>query len=665
MRKVMSDYIFIDKDIEQLKEDLAGKSRFLYDRLVKHCESYFGCDLPVEHPPKSTTFMGMAIANLALASLVTGEERYRTEAVRWMERVVSYPHWGNAHLVDVDLSAAWILFGLGIGYDWLREELDESFKTKVKDKLVLQGTRMYDFKKETEGSGWSTNYWQNHNWINMTGLACAGYALMKEDESFKFWTDESKDNFDFVYSVMPEDGSDYEGVVYWRYGAMWLFVYAHLVKEREGVDYFASCDFLKNTFSYRLYQAAPNFEEQMNFGDAHDRRSGHTTAIYYKTAAAYGNRYAQKMGNLVVKEFLEREDSLSKVKPGIMPEVFFEVIFHDSSVEEKEFDDLPLTKYFDDLGLFTHRTSWERDATLFTCKCSQPGGKKQWELLWKLKEEKDYNCFGLAHQHPDNNSFLLNSEGKYFAIDDGYNRTVKASDHNVILVDGKGYADEGQNNIWKNYTKEMIPEYSECVEKEGCFHFSGETAAVYDKSLNLKKFTRHVLNSGKGFYVLIDELDSSDPHVYSWQMYSDVFPEAKENAYVYDIDGKKMELYPFGDSEVVSDTHTNTVRAVMTTQEPDKFTETNMRGLRISNREPVKGMRFATLVLPRPNEYKDRRVEKIETSEVFGLSFEYEGKKELFLHFLKGKGVYEGENISSAFALLTIENGNIVRKIEL
>ncbi|MDC7221036.1 MAG: DUF4962 domain-containing protein [Spirochaetales bacterium] len=661
----MSDYVFIEKDIDQLKSELNGKSRFLYDRLIKHCESYFSVELPDEHPPKSTTYMGIAIANLALAALVTDDDKYVNEAVRWMTAVTSYPHWGNAHLVDVDLSAAWILFGLGIGYDWLRDSLAEDFKAEVKAKLILQGTRMYDFKKNTEGSGWSTNYWQNHNWINMCGLACVGYALVKEDESFKSWTEEARTNFDFVYSVMPEDGSDYEGVVYWRYGAMWLFVYAHLVKEREGIDYFSSCGFLENTFSYRLYQAAPNLEEQINFGDAHDRRSGHSTAIYYKTAAAYQNPYAQKMGNLVVNEFLEREAEGSKVKPGILPEVFFEIMFFDPELKEKEFDDLPTAKFFDDLGLFVHRSSWERDSTQLSFKCSVPGGKKQWDWLWKLKNEKDYNCFGLSHQHPDNNSFIINSEGEFFSIDDGYNRSVKASDHNVVLVDGKGYFEEGQNNIWKNYTPEMKPDFKVCDLGDDYFYLSADTAAVYDPSLKLDKFTRTVLNSGKGFYVLFDELDSSEEHIYSWQMYSDVFPKVDGALCAYEINGKKMELYSFADKEVELTTHTNTVRAVMTTQEPDKFTETNMRGVLVSNKEAAKSLRFATILLPRPDDFTGRVVEKIEADGVFGVSVQYGSVKEVFLQLPKGEGEYEGEKVKGNFGILSFNDGKIVRKIEL
>ena len=88
---------------------------------------------------------------------------------------------------------------------------------------------------------------------------------------------------------MPEDGSDYEGVVYWRYGASWLFIAAHLFKTQGEKDYYRTNEFLKNTFYYRLYQSTAELDEIINFGDCHDRRSGHSAAVYYKVASEYDN----------------------------------------------------------------------------------------------------------------------------------------------------------------------------------------------------------------------------------------------------------------------------------------------------------------------------------------------------------------------------------------
>mgnify|MGYP000470670344 CR=1 FL=1 len=61
------------------------------------------------------------------------------------------------------------------------------------------------------------------------------------------------------------------------------------------------------------------------------------------------------------------------MKPGILPEAVFEFLWYAPDVPEKELSDLPLVRYFDDLGLLTVRSSWERDAKVLTIKCSPPG----------------------------------------------------------------------------------------------------------------------------------------------------------------------------------------------------------------------------------------------------------------------------------------------------
>lgn len=651
----VKNYIFIDQNIDLLRNEIYTSKKKVYKRLVEQCRRYEDVQLSDEHPNESTTFMGIAIANLALAYVLTNKDKYLNEAKRWMDKVVNYPHWGNAHLVDVDLSAAWILFGLGIGYDWLKESLSKNDCILIKEKLILQGNRMYDFKINTEGTGWSTNYFQNHNWINMTGLATAGYALAGEYDMAKSWIEVSKINFEIVFGMMPEDGSDYEGVVYWRYGAMWLFIYAHLLKEREGINYFEKSDFLKETFYFRLYQAAPNLEEIINFGDCHDRRSGHSTAIYYKVASEYNNGHAQKLGNLVRDQFLYREAYESKVKPGILPECFFEVLFYNPEVQEKDFSDLPTKKYFPDLGLYIYRSSWEKDALHFSFKCGAPGGKRQWENLWRFKETKNYNCFGLSHQHPDNNAFILVFNDVYYAIDDGYNRAVKASDHNIVTVDGLGYQDEECDNIWKNYSKEMVSEIQTCQISDQLTYIVGEASKQYDSRLNLSMYKRHIIHTETPYIIIVDELDSHDEHIYTWTMHSDFFPESSTDdmhLFTYNGDYGKMLLFQFSSHETQYELSENTIRTVMTTQEPDKYTENKMKALKISNIERTKKMTFFSILAPISQPFYAKGIE-IEGAVVLEISYDFE---RVFFVWSKGAVVeFKGE---MCLTKITIFNEN-------
>lgn len=73
-----------------------------YKRLLEQADRYKQMELPLEHPKESTTYMGIAIANLALAYRLSGSEQYLQDAKRFMNTVLSYEKWGNAHLVNVD-----------------------------------------------------------------------------------------------------------------------------------------------------------------------------------------------------------------------------------------------------------------------------------------------------------------------------------------------------------------------------------------------------------------------------------------------------------------------------------------------------------------------------------------------------------------------------------
>lgn len=667
---MLKKYLFIDQEIEQLKQDIYGDKLKLFQRLTEQCKRYEMLELTKEHPPTSTTYMGLAIANLSLAYILTEQEHYYKEAMRFINQVVDYEHWGNAHLVDVDLSAAFILFGVSVAYDWLKDRWVDEERIKIENKILLQCRRMYSFMIETRGTGWSTNYWQNHNWINFTGMAMAGYALSSLGEEPEAWVLSAKENFSVVFDGLAEDGSDYEGVVYWRYGVMWLFVYAHLLKEREGIDYFKKSQFLENTFFYRLYQAAPNLEEQINFGDCHDRRSGHSTAIYFKVASEYKNEYANYLGNLVVDKFLYREAYESMVKPGILPECFFELLFYNSKVKSKNFEDLPLVKYFEDLGLVVIRDSWRLDALHLSFKCGAPGGKKQWERLWELKNTKNYDCFGLSHQHPDNNSFILHYNNEYLAIDDGYNRSVKASDHNMILVDGKGFEGEEKNNVFKDYLPHMIGEIEKFKEYEDFVYIVGETSKTYQTDLKLTKCKRHIIYVKQGYIVIYDEIKSDIPHEYTWVMHSDTHPnECMGNNgllpyFIYENGQASMKNFHWASKPTKSNQFVNKVRAIMTTQEPDKFREIKMKTVHLTSLEKSKDIEFINILMP----YKTNLKEKVEAYNID--TKEYNGvkitKDDITTHFLilkKRKIEVDGKVIHGEKVVITYKGKKLLKVV--
>ncbi|MFT4106799.1 MAG: DUF4962 domain-containing protein [Lacrimispora sp.] len=601
----MNSLVFIG-DLKPYKEQMNGARKKQYQRLLEQADRYASCELPARHPKESTTYMGIAIMNLALAYRLSEEERYLSEAKRFMEAVLSYEKWGNAHLVNVDLSASWILFGLSLGYDWLKPYLKEEEKERISAKIKHHGDIMYQYKLDTYGSGWSTNYYQNHNWINMTGLAAAGYALSEDESRSARYRSEAKNNFSRVFSLLADDGSNYEGVPYWRYGGMWLFVYAHLLKVQEGINYFQTSGYLKNTFYYRLYQSCGDLEQQMNFGDCHDRHSGHVPCVYYKTAAEYQDGFAQTFGNLVLDEFLEAEARESKIKPGILPEAAFEFLWYDPEVLEKRLSDLPKVRFFEDLGLLYMREDWSQSSKVLTIKCGCPGGRKQWVNGWDLYRREGVKCLSLSHHHPDNLSYIFARGSEYLTCEDGYNRNIMPDNHNVILVDGQYTDAVDENDIYVSSARmrlEKDPLYpieeryrGEVVRLEldgSLVIYKGETSGIYPEELAMKEVSRLLFTDQLSFFLFADVCISEKEHIYRIISNTDM-PAQKQSGhrYKYPMETGDMTYTVFSDCEIRAEQYTQEVVSVMTTQEPDKVCKASINTLAFQSAVPVKEQRF-------------------------------------------------------------------------
>lgn len=597
--------LLINQNVENFVFDIKQNKKAQMNRLFEQCDRYKEMDVPKVHPKKSTTYMGFACANLSLAYLISKDERYLSEAKRWINGVIGYEKWGNAHLVNVDLSASFILFGLSLAYNWLYEYLNDDERKKIEDKLLLQGKIMYEFKMETNGKGWSTNYWQNHNWINMTGLATTSYALLDKYPEVNIWLEESRNNFDIVFDLFADDGSNYEGTVYFRYGVIWMLIFADLEKKHGKTNFYEKCNYLKETFYYRLYQSMPNYKEIVNFGDCHDRKSSHSLAIYYKLASEYNNGHAQRLAN-IVEQFVHQEQYESGIKPGVLPEAFLEVLWYDNNVKEESFDNLPLTKYFEDLGLIVKRSSWESDASLFSFKCSAPGGEKQWKKAVELYENDSVETFGLSHHHPDNNSFILFNNGAYLFIDEGYNRNIKPYDHTGIVVDDKTLKVMDCNNPYRESyfaeskntgfnPLEFKGEITAMYDDENVTYFTGENANTYDSDLNMNTVSRTIVTTNNGYFLIVDEVDSSDLHTYKQIFHTDNEGKIENNVISYQNKLAKYSMTILSDNVVFEKDHTY-VKAVMTTQEPDNYRETNMSTLIVSTKDKEKSFKFITLI---------------------------------------------------------------------
>ncbi len=287
------------------RHEVEGVRAPQFRRLLEECERYRTVVLPTEHPAASITYFGPAAANLALAYRITGQQHYLDELRRWLAPPLSFPHWGKANMPDHDLDAGWLLHGLAPG---LRLGRGRPARGRAQPRSPTSccsragGSTSSRWKPKATGgrartgrttTGSATPVWPRR--LRTGGLRSGDPGLDRAGQG---------PTSARCSGMLPEDGSNYEGVVYWRYGVPWLVNYLDVLEDAEGIDLFAASDYLRETFWYRLYQAAPDFERIIDHGDCHDRRSGHSVAMYYKLAAEVPHRQAQWLADQVSRAVL-------------------------------------------------------------------------------------------------------------------------------------------------------------------------------------------------------------------------------------------------------------------------------------------------------------------------------------------------------------------------
>ncbi len=568
-----------------------------FQRLLRQADSHHQQLPPAEHPSDSITYIGTAALNLGLAHLLSGDSAYLQTARRWIKVAIGYPHWGKERMPDHDLDAAWLLFGLSLAYDWLKDSLPPTEREALRDKLVWQGKELHQFALDTEGRWWSSAYWQNHNWICYGGLAFAAYALQDDLPEAEAWARRARDNFAKALAYMPEDGSNYEGPVYWRYGVIWFLIYADLLQQQTGEDLQES-DFLRNTFFYRLYLSGGNLIDHANFGDCHDRRSAHTAALYARLAALYQLGEAQWLYQHFYRSCeWEREGKEGLVKPGLWAESGLEFLWYDPDVPEEPLDTLPLHRAFPDLGLLSARSSWQSDATMLAFKCGAPNGSKAWHSGQSLNRRRGWQTLNPGHDHPDANSFVLIKGDDYIAVDDGYAKSKLTANHSTLLVDGRGQYADGGYNAFRDLDASWGARLEASVALDGLVYARGEAARAYDKLLALRQFRRELLFLDGDAVVLRDTVACDAPRDLTWLLQTDApASEHDEGRFTIQAGGSTCAGRVLQPREFRSQVRATEISANPTSAKPDWIIRRRQHALAISPVGPRSNCRFFVIL---------------------------------------------------------------------
>lgn len=177
---------------------------------------------------------------LAMAFHLTGDSQHAQRCKEEMLAAARFTDWNPTHFLDV----AEMTFALGIGYDWLYDQLDEASRKEIRTAIVEKSLRL-PFESKYQ-------YWvrRENNWGQVChgGLTVGALAVLEDEPELAAKTVHSAlTNVVPAMNAYAPHGSYPEGPGYWSYGTSYNVL---LISALESV--------LESDFGL---SAAPGFDE--------------------------------------------------------------------------------------------------------------------------------------------------------------------------------------------------------------------------------------------------------------------------------------------------------------------------------------------------------------------------------------------------------------------
>ncbi len=253
---------------------------------------------------------------------------------------------------------------------------------------------------------------------------------------------------------------------------------------------------------------------------------------------------------------------------------------------------------------------------------------------------------GYGHSFNSDTSFQLHAYGQMLNHGGGSSANQDAfayhtMSHNTIMVDGLGQAQSRKGMKHPTYGRIVGFERG-----DGYVYFSGDATDCYpeepgdyrrwslpiDKVYEeralpyLERFVRHVLFVGGKYFVIFDDLESSQPATYTWLYH--IRPEApfafdpSEFAAQYSVGDVKVQMQHIAHVDQLTLDDRMGEDALINPVTGEDYREWRRgdilcgHNLWVSNKEPAKKWQFLTVVYPAPPGEEPARIERIDDQTV-------------------------------------------------
>jgi hypothetical protein len=288
------------------------------------------------------------VYNLAFAYRWTGNKLYYEAAVSNMKTVCAFPDWNPSHFLDV----AEMTHAVGIGYDWLYNEMDQETRDVIKKGLIKMG--LDEGKKAYTVPGYAYNWWTkvDHNWNQVCngGLLIGALAVAEEDTAFtSIMVSNAIKNLPYAIKSYGPDGAWGEGPGYWDYATSYTsYGLSALQTTLDKTFGLTEIQGLSETGYFPVYSAGPT-GYFLNYADAGEKSKIGAPVASMWLASTFQNNF--------FSDFVE--DQLKTRTASVHHIIWYEP--YSTTAHSKTLD-----KYFGgSVALFLSRSSWTDVNALF------------------------------------------------------------------------------------------------------------------------------------------------------------------------------------------------------------------------------------------------------------------------------------------------------------
>jgi hypothetical protein len=364
------------------------------------------------------------VYNLAFAYRWTGNNKYLTSAISNLLNVCAFADWNPSHFLDV----AEMSHAVGIGYDWLYNQIDQPTRNQIKTGLITLG--LNEGKKAYAGNAWWAKVDHNWNQVCNSGLLIGALAVGESDSDIALYIlPKAIENLPYALKSYGPDGVWGEGPGYWDYATDYTAYGIAALQSALGQSFgLTDLPGMNLTGYFPIYSAGPT-GYMLNYADAGEKSKLTAPHTEMWLANIYNNNH---FSDFVIDQLETRTANVYDV-------IWFRPYANSGAKRD-------LDKFFDGkVSLFFSRGSW-----------TDPN------CLW-AGIKAGYNK--VNHAHLDLGNFELDALGVRWFRDlgsDDYNLPdyfgvkrytyyrLNSTSHNIPILGGKSQREDATSKFIKH-----------------------------------------------------------------------------------------------------------------------------------------------------------------------------------------------------------------------